>query len=304
MTVEALIADIRDFVRKMREPADVYATPVPGLSILWNDEPTRLKAVLYEPVICLVLQGEKETYIGDRCVRFGAGDSLIVSHAIPVVAAVTQASRRAPYVAMVLAIDLALARGLYDEVGTALFDDEEARSLDAAPTDLALIDAMARLFRISQDPVEAHALAPLVVREVHFRLLRADHGGMLRHLLWRDSAASKIAKAIALIRADFTKTIPVAEMAKAAGMSNSAFHVHFRALTAKSPLQYQKELRLMEARRLLVHHGTSVAATAFEVGYESATHFSREYSRKFGVSPRADIFNPSDESGNVPLPES
>lgn len=284
-----LISEICDYACQHRKSDTHYGTLVPGLSVLCDYEPTRLEAMLYDPVVCLVLQGCKETYIESRRIRFGAGDSLIVSHSLPVVAAVTEASRQRPYVAMILAVDLGVIRSLYDEIGATDLDREEARSLEAAATEPGLIDAMARLFRASRDPIEVKALAPLIVREIHFRLLRADHGGMLRQLLWQDSAASKITKVINRIRSEFRDTMMVSEMAKTAGMSASAFHQHFKALTAKSPLQYQKELRLMEARRLLTCEGASVSSTAFEVGYESPTQFSREYSRKFGVSPRHDL---------------
>ena len=289
MTQAKLISDIRDFASDLGGKEKIYPTTVPCLSVLCDYAPTRIEAMVYDPVVCLVLQGRKETHMGDRCVRFGEGDSLIVSHSLPVMAAVTEASRDRPYVAMVLMLDIALARNLYDEVGIATPDRIQAHSLEAAASDPKLIDAMARLFEVSREPLEAQALAPLIVREIHFRLLQSDHGGMLRQLLWRDSAASKVAKAIARIRVEFTRPIPVSEMAQTAGMSVSAFHEHFKALTAKSPLQYQKDLRLMEARRMLSTGEHSVSNTAFEVGYESPTQFSREYSRKFGVSPRQDI---------------
>ncbi|MEM1151038.1 MAG: AraC family transcriptional regulator, partial [Pseudomonadota bacterium] len=265
---------------------EVFPTPYPGLSVLYDTEPTPLTAMIYEPVICLVLQGSKETYVGDRCVRFGSGDSLIVSHTVPVAAAVTEASKAKPYVAMILAIDLEIARSLYDETAATWSSREPAFNLDVARTDHRLLDAMGRLFRASLVPEEVRALAPLYVRETHFRLLEADHGGMLRQMLWRDSAASRIGRAIARIRTDFAKPIAVAELAAIAGMSVSAFHERFKALTSTSPLQFQKEIRLTEARRLLRAEGKNVSAAAFAVGYESATQFSREYSRKFGSPPR------------------
>ncbi|MEM9224344.1 MAG: AraC family transcriptional regulator [Pseudomonadota bacterium] len=291
MLIADLVADIQAFAKSAQRVGSIFPTPVAGLSVLCDAEPTRFEAMVYDPVVCLVLQGEKETRLGDRIVRFGAGDSLIVSHSIPVMAAVTNASAASPYVAMVLTVDLQTTRSLYDEIGGVAEPNAPAMSLNAAPTDPALLDAMGRLFRASQDPVEARALAPSIKREVHFRLLRAEHGTMLRQLLHLDSVASRVGKAIALIRGDYTNSIAVADMAKAAGMSPSNFHAHFKALTTKTPLQYQKDLRLTEARRLLVEERASVASAAFSVGYESATQFSREYSRKFGVPPRHDIFD-------------
>ena len=132
-------------------------------------------------------------------------------------------------------------------------------------------------------------MAPLIRREIHFRLLRASHGAMLRQLLRHESAASRIAKAINRIRQEFKTQISVSDLAHIAGMSASTFHEHFKNLTATSPLQYQKNLRLIEARRLLMDGTQSISSVAFDVGYESPTQFSREYSRKFGASPRKDI---------------
>ncbi|MEM9059719.1 MAG: AraC family transcriptional regulator [Pseudomonadota bacterium] len=287
--MDTLIDEICKYTDSIERAGAIYPTALPGLSLLCDQAPTRLEAMVYDPVVCLVLQGAKETFIGERCIRFGAGESLIVSHSLPVVAAVTEASSAKPYVAMILSIDLDVARSLYDDLGDRTVDGSTAWTLEAAATDRKLIDAMARLFRASRDPAEAKALAPLYTREVHFRLLEADHGGMLRELLWRESAASRVGRAIARIRHDFASAIPVADLAATANMSVSAFHVHFKALTARSPLQFQKDLRLTEARRLLVLEGSTVSAAAFAVGYESPTQFSREYSRKFGAPPRADI---------------
>ena len=288
MTDPELISEICQYAAKLPADETLYPTDVPGLWVLHDTAPTRLEAILYDPVICLVLQGRKETRIGDRRIDFGAGDSLIVSHAVPVLAAVTEASRSRPYVAIILAVDLGIARMLCDEMNNVPGVQDNARSLVAARTNPQLIDAMGRLFRASQDPLEAKALAPLIVREVHFRLLQADHGSMLRQMMRADSAASKIGKAIARIQAEYKQPIPVYEMARTAGMSVSAFHARFKAITARSPLQYQKDLRLMEARRLLGEGATTVSAAAYAVGYESPTQFSREYARKFGVPPRKD----------------
>ena len=288
MVEKKLISEVCEFAEARGAFGQPCQTGVDGLLVFCDSAPTTCAATLYEPIMCLVLQGRKEAQLGRRRIEYGAGESVIVSHAVPVVAGVTEATRELPYAALVLRLDLALVRSLYDEIGETELAGDDLRSIDVAETDVALVDAMARLFRISHDPVEIQALAPLVLREIHFRLLRARHGGMLRQLLWRDSPASRISKAIARIRSDFTTHILVAELAETAGMSQSAFHEHFKTVTSTTPLQYQKDLRLMEARRLLTAGTKSVSLAAFEVGYESPTQFSREYARKFGVSPRDD----------------
>ncbi len=220
---------------------------------------------------------------------FSAGESLIVSHDIPVRSRVTKASDRAPYVALVLELDQAMVRSLYDEVGEADLEESHVRGFDVGATDAGVIDALGRLFDlVHRPPIEAKVMVPLILREIHFRLLLAPHGGMLRQLLRRGSHAHRITRSIAFIKQNFATPLAVKEMADISGMSPSSFHEHFKMLTAKTPLQYQKELRLLEARRLLMDSGTTVADAAFTVGYESPTQFSREYSRMFGNAPRSD----------------
>lgn len=288
MTDPDLIRNIVQFSRKHEKTGQHYATSVPGLFVMCDPIPGKFEPMIYDPVICLVLQGSKETRIGERRVVFGAGDSMIVSHSLPVVAAITEAAPDAPYVAMILSVDLGVARSLQDEIGD-FGSDQGAQSAIASKTAPELIDAFARLFQASRDPVEAAALAPLIIREIHFRLLQADHGGMLRQMLWRDSAASKIGRVITRMRTGLADSLSVPQMANIAGMSVSAFHEHFKAIAGTSPLQYHKDLRLTEARRLLIETAGPVSSVAFEVGYESPTQFSREYARKFGASPRQDL---------------
>ena len=264
-------------------------TPFSELVLLRHTSPTKLEASLYRPVVCLILQGRKETILGSRTVSFGPGESLIVSHDLPVLSQVTQASPEAPYLAMILRLDLGILHSLYDQVAVPDLETERAQSLDCHGTDADLIDVLGRYLALARKPIEAKVMAPLILREIHFRLLMAPHGGMLRKLLWRGSQASNIARAIAHIRQDFNTPLSVPELAKSIGMSTSSFHKHFKSITAITPLQYQKDLRLIEARRLLSVEGRSVTNAAFEVGYESPTQFSREYARKFGASPRNDL---------------
>ncbi len=286
--MQDLIDDILDFAAEHQVTSGYVPTAYPGLGVFIETEPSQLVAKIYDPVICLILQGTKETYIGDRCVRFGAGDCGIVTHPVPVSSAVIDATPTAPYMAMILSIDLDIARSLADDLSmTAEPEQAEGHSLETAPTDSRLLDAMARAFRASRTPRELKTLAPLHVREAHFHMLEASHGSMLRQLLRHDSAASRVGQVIASMRADISQPIRVADLAEAAHMSVSTFHDHFKTLTSTSPLKFQKELRLTEARRMLSVDGRSVSETAFAIGYESPTQFSREYSRKFGVPPRA-----------------
>ncbi|MGR3623658.1 AraC family transcriptional regulator [Pseudophaeobacter sp.] len=285
MVATDLAQDVFHYVKAKGALGIGCETGVDGLYAIGNLGTTECSSGFYEPIMCLVLQGAKEAYSGARVIRYGAGDTLIVSHAVPVDAAVIQASPQEPYIALALRLDLAMIRSLADEIGASGEMVGTRHSMNAAASDQALFDAVARLFRLSQDPLEVRALAPLVLRESHFRLLCADHGGMLRQLLRLESPASRISKTIAKIRSSYKSSISVSDLAAASGMSLSAFHEHFKSVTSTTPLQYQKELRLLEARQLLSSGKLSVAAAAYDVGYESPTQFSREYSRKFGVSP-------------------
>lgn len=289
METDRLVSDICQYIDRKATGADAATTDIPGFAVFRSNAPTKIDGQIYQPVVCLILQGRKEAYIGDRYLDFGAGQSLIASHDMPVMARITHASRQKPYVAMVMELDLGIVRSLYEEVGETDLETVDARALDTGETSDDLVQAMARLFALSERKVEARVMAPLIRREIHFRLLLASHGGMLRQFLKRESHANRIAKAIARIRQDYSANLSVGELAGIAGMSASSFHEHFKALTATSPLQYQKDLRLIEARRLLREAGYSVSRAAFDVGYESPTQFSREYSRKFGMSPRRDL---------------
>lgn len=249
---------------------------------------TRFEATAYQPVVCLILQGSKETVLGKRRVALSAGQSLIVSHDVHVSARITEASRDKPYLALVVAIDLGILRSLYDELSDLPVERSDTCSFLAHDAEPELIDALGRYMALEDRPQDVSVMAPLIRKEIHFRLLAAPHGAMLRDLLWRDSHASRIARAISTLQREFRNSISVTDLASVAGMSASSFHEHFKSITATTPLQYQKDLRLSEARRLLTGGARSVSATAFEVGYESPTQFSREYARKFGASPRAD----------------
>lgn len=263
-------------------------TGVDGLTVMRARTPTMHEPLLYGPLLCLVLQGRKETYLGSERVSFGAGEAVVVSLEIPTRARVVEASRERPYLALALRIDLELVREIVTEAGAAELAEERARAIASGEADAALVAAMGRLLDLADRPLEQRMLLPLHRREVHFRILLATTGGMLRRLARPDSHASRIARTLARLGREFAHPLRITDLADAAGMSPSSFHAHFKAITATTPLQYLKDLRLLEARRQLVAGSGSVSRVAFAVGYESPTQFSREYSRKFGVPPRAD----------------
>jgi len=280
MHLEGLIKQVEGLLKQGAQPMD-------GLLLLRQNTPSSFEASLYEPVLCLILQGRKQVSIGEQTLSFGPGECLLVSHDLPVCSRITNA----PYLALVLEVDVATIRKLYDEVAESALDSEPARAAETHRADPGLLDALRRYLALANSPVDAKVLGPLISKEIHYRLLLAPFGGMLRSLIRHDSNASAIARAIGHIRGNIRSPIAIPELARQVGMSVSSFHKHFKTITSTPPLQYQKELRLLEARRLLRTGGASVTAAAFDVGYESPSQFSREYARKFGVPPSQDMAN-------------
>jgi len=262
-------------------------SPLRGLRLLKHHVRTDFEASMYEPVVCLILQGRKETTFADRTFRLSAGECLLVSHDLPVVSRIVEA----PYLALLLDVELDTLRSLYDELGTSPRDGADAHALEVHAVTPRVLDALGRYLALTESPTDAKVLGPMISKEIHYRLLMDPVGGMLRTLIRYDSHAALVSRAIALIRRDFRSSIVIADLAREVGMSVSSFHRHFKAVTALSPLQYQKELRLLEAKRMLVSGAVSVSATAFDVGYESLSQFSREYARKFGKSPNNDLIS-------------
>jgi AraC-like DNA-binding protein len=262
-----------------------FVSPLPGLRLLGHPVRTEFEATLYEPVVCVVLRGRKETTFGEHTFEVGAGDCLLVSHDLPVVSRIVEA----PYLALLLDVNLDILRGLYDELGATALDRTEARALEVQQASSPLFEALGRYVALAESEADAKVLGPMLTKEVHYRLLTAPFGGMLRSLIRYDSTASAVANAIGQIRRRFRESLVVADLARGVGMSVSAFHRQFKAVTALSPLQYQKDLRLLEARRMLRMGTATVTIVAYEVGYESPNQFSREYARKFGRPPKSDL---------------
>ena len=269
-----------------RREVGASETILPSVHIFQRTEVTVFEAVVYNPVICLILQGRKEMNVGQQFVELGEGDVLLVSHDLPVASKITQASTERPYQALIFSLDLSILRGLYEQVGEAVSHKDHATSLSASKAHPAWTEPMVRYLELMNTPMDAQVLGPMVLKEIHYRLLLSPIGGMLRNLLSVDSHASRIATSIQWIRANFREPLLVGELAQVAGMSQSSFHEHFKSVTGTTPLQYQKDLRMIEARTLLERGVPSVSFAGFQVGYESATQFSRDYSRKFGCSPK------------------
>jgi AraC-like DNA-binding protein len=256
------------------------------LSVYTRTQKSELESYIYEPVICLILQGGKETTSGNQVAYLREGDALLVSHVLPVLSRITDATPDRPYVALILSLDLQLIRALYSEVGNAPVSSAPERSLSSGKVQSEWLEPLERYLGLAKNPLDAKILGPALLREIHYRLVTSSIGAMLRNLMVVDSHASRIARATHRLRLEFRSPIRVETLAKETGMSVTTFHTHFKDVTGTTPLQYQKELRLTEARNLLSTNTQKVGEVAFNVGYESPAQFSRDYSRKFGHSPR------------------
>lgn len=263
--------------------------PHPGLLILSHQQPSDHLAQVYDPVVCLVLRGAKETSTTERTHPIEAGQFLIVTHDMPVVSRITRASPHEPYLALIASLDHEVLTDLQrGSRSSSAPDDHDPFALRVADADIELVDAFTRYLRAVDTLDDAEVLAPLARREIHYRLLNSQAGRTLRNLATGARPAAPIARAIGLIRQDLAAHLSVSTIAGHVGLSPSALHHHFKNVTGTTPVQFQKQLRLLEARRLIQTNTASVTDAAYTVGYSSPTQFSREYRRAFGHPPSHD----------------
>lgn len=243
-----------------------------------------------EPILAILVQGKKEALLGDETYCYGAAQYLVVSVDLPLSAFIVEATPEQPYLGFKLNLD---PRQLCDLITaqTSVIEGKKnsVRGLFVSTLDIPLLDCALRLTRLLDIPQHIPILAPLIIREIYYRLLMGEQGEAVRQIATSGSNMQRIAEVIKLIKADFTKPMRVEQLAGQANMSPSSFHHHFKLVTSMSPLQYQKQLRLLEARRLMLAENSDAVNAAYQVGYESQSQFSREYSRMFGAPPMRDI---------------
>jgi len=269
-------------------PQPRFQTAIPCVTLLRSETPTVPIGTLYRPVVCFVAQGAKRLMLGGRSFEYDAAKYLIVSVDLPVTGGIYRASPEEPYLAVSLALDPATLASLLIEMDEDGLDCDCVPGLAVSAVSPDLLDAVARLVRLLDKPSDIAMLAPLIEREILYRLLCDDHSGLLRQIALADSRLSRVGRAIAWIRENYAGPFSIDRVAQAAHMSPASLHRHFKAVTTLSPLQYQKQIRLQEARRLLMSQQASAATIGFSVGYDSPSQFSRDYSRLFGVPPAAD----------------
>ena len=267
-----------------------FATAIAGLIILRSDHEKRPRHLIFKPALCITVQGAKWAIFGDQRCDYRAGQALLVSVEMPALGTVAEASPTEPYLGVILQFDLAIMRQVMEELNTPPeVSHKVGRGVLVTDFDGPLAACAVRMVRLLDTPKAISVLYPAIMREICYWLLTGPHGGDVVKMALTNSHAQRVISAIHLLRDRFAEPVRIEELALVAQMSPSAFHRQFKAITSMTPLQYQKQLRLLEARRLMVSEAINVETAAFQVGYESASQFSREYSRMFALSPRRDI---------------
>jgi len=267
-----------------------HATAIPALTVHRRKAPTEPLHCIYGLGLGVIAQGHKQVMLADEVIDYSPGQSMLTTIDLPVVSHVTRASLREPFLGLVLTLDARHITQLASEMDTAQRPRERAfQSISIEPLDEVLVDALIRLVEVLNEPALVSSLAPLIQQEITIRLLAGPHGAQLRHLVAVGSPRQQIAKAVTWLKQNFTQALHVDELADRAHMSPSTFRQHFHAITGISPLQFQKQLRLQEARQLMLNQNLDASNAGGLVGYESPSQFSREYSRLFGSPPQRDV---------------
>lgn len=282
--------EIAALVDKYSSGEGIHPTAVPGLKCLKFSSPSMQTPTVYAPSVCVIVQGTKRVLLEDEIYRYAPSQYLAVSVDLPLVGQVMEASAASPYLCLQIDLD---ARQIGELIASARSDSPEqsttGRGLFVGKLDEPMMEATLRLARLLESPKDIPALAPMMMRELHYRLLSGAHGAAIAQIAVAGSNTQKIAHVIRRMKSDLTAPVNIEELAAKAHMSPSSFHQHFKAVTAMSPLQYLKRLRLTEARQIMLSEAVDAASTAYRVGYESASQFSREYARMFGAPPMRDI---------------
>lgn len=301
-TTAALLRLARKYADAHLTKDGVATTPIPGVFILSEAAPSLLQFAITKPLLALVLQGRKRVTMGNHTFEFGAGESLLVTVDVPTVSQVITASAATPYYSLVVELDAAVITELVGDMGKLEATPDLPVRVDQIEQDVA--EAALHLLKLLDRPHALKMLGRQMVRELHYWLLSGRYGKSMRALGNMDSHARRIARAVEIIRTKYDQPLRVKKLADAAGMSLSVFHTHFRNITTLTPLQFQKQLRLVEARRRMLAEGAAISTAAHGVGYESVTQFTREYSRMFGHPPARSIreARKSEESAKPDIP--
>jgi AraC-like DNA-binding protein len=275
-------------------------TGIPRVAMVQGKIPEHELAAVYDPMVNLILQGRKSMTIGARTLDYDPATYFVMSIDLPAVGSVHAAATGEPYLAVSLTIDPQVVAGVLASAPSPASQIVQGGGFAVATVTPDLLDAWVRMMRLMANPGDIPVLAPAYEREILYRVLQGPQGGMLRDIALPDTALYRMRQAIQWIRSNFRRPMRIEMLAEMAAMSASAFHRHFKSATAMSPLQFQKQIRLLQARTLLIAGAESAASVAFEVGYESASQFSREYARFFGLPPAKDVRKVQEDLGRRP----
>lgn len=276
----------------------LVATPIDGLRMMRVTTPGRDLHSIYRPLICFILQGAKQMTVGHESGVYRAGQAVIVAADMPVVGRVVDATVDKPYLAVAIELEPTVLREVAAQLGPAPQIDPERRAVFVQDTDVATLDCAKRLVAILDRPDAVELLSPAIKRELCYWLLSGRHGAQLRAISAPESHVAQLGRAIAMLRSEYRTQIPIERLAKEVGMGPTTFHAHFKRMTSLTPGQYKKQLRLIEARRLMQDNGMLAGQAAFDVGYESLSQFTREYARMFHVTPKQDAMRAREKAGS------
>lgn len=279
---------VERIARAIREDGTV--DPLPGIRLYRFSSPTALLPGVFDPAFCVIAQGSKELYLGEESYRYDPYHYCLGTVELPIISQIIDASKERPYLSLRVELDPILVGSVMVEAGHQSSENNaDVRAINVDSLEADLLDAVVRLVRLLDAPTEAPFLAPLITREIIFRLLRGKQGDRLHHIAVLSGYNSPIARVIERFHTHFDQPLQIENIARELGLSVSWFHHHFKAITGMSPLQFQKRLRLQEARRLMLGDGLDAASAAYRVGYHNAAHFNREYKGLFGLPPMRDI---------------
>jgi AraC-like DNA-binding protein len=295
MTIEPIAIQCQELATLVNRHTKVkgdgfHLTGINGLKFARESCIDRTLAGVSSPMFAIVLQGKKVALLGEETYRYGAAQYLVLSVDLPLTGLITEATPAQPYLGFTLDVDQTQLCDIITQTSTTTRKKEASvRGFCVSTVDTPLLDCSLRLTRLLDTPQDIPMLAPMIIREIYYRLLMGEQGEAVRQIAISGSSMQRIAKAIKLIKIDFARSIRVEDLAGQVNMSPSSFHHHFKVVTSMSPLQYQKQLRLLEARRLMLTENSTAAKAGDLVGYESPSQFSREYARMFGAPPIQDI---------------
>jgi AraC-like DNA-binding protein len=279
--------ELAELIARYAKEDGAHETAIPRLHVFRRSTPSEPVHAVHKAAICFIAQGRKQMILGEEVFHYGPSQHLLVSMDLPVMGRVIEASEAEPYLGMKLEFDLDLAAAMI--LKTPAPTEEMSLGVMTTKTSPELLDAAIRLLKLHESPEDAAELAPLIEREIIYRLLKSDQCGCVRRMLQPQAHHRHVGRAITWIKENYTRSFSIEEVASLSGMSPSSLHQHFREATAMSPLQYQKQLRLQEARRLILSRSIDAATAGHSVGYDSPSQFSREYKRLFGAPPQRDI---------------